>query len=190
MVTQSQTSERPASPRPAAGQARVWLPLLSWAVMLAVSVLPDALLHELTGASPEWLKWAKIGLLAAAAALTFLWAQVRPLRIFFVILLAIFAAEEAATWLGATAAWQARFSASGSFVNDMLGVQLLRLLVSLALIGVLLGLGLRRAQFFLMRGQLDAPLRQCAGWATCGPSPGRALALSGVYLSGWGCWCS
>lgn len=84
---------------------------LAWAIMLCVSVLPNALLHELAGSAPAWLLWAKIGLLITLAVITFFWPGLRPLRNFFLILLAI-----------------------------------------------LLALGYRRANFFLVRGKLDAPI--------------------------------
>ena len=50
---------------------RLSLSLTAWGVMLSVSVLPDALLYMLAIASPPWIIWAKLGLLAIAAASTF-----------------------------------------------------------------------------------------------------------------------
>jgi membrane protease YdiL (CAAX protease family) len=134
--------------------------VLAWAVMLCVSVLPNALLHELAGGAPAWLKWAKIGLLAALAAATLVASTLRPLRRYFLILLAIFAGEGLVSRLAGTPFWQVWFGGEGaSFAASMLGTQLGRLLVSLLVIGVLLALGYRRADFFLVRGRLDAPIK-------------------------------
>lgn len=149
MVAQTHSSVRRTVP----------LGAVAWAVMLAVSVLPNALLHELAGAHPAWLAGAKIGVLAAMAGLTLVWRDMRPLRHFFVVLLAILAAEAGLAWLTASALWQGWYGGAGaSFATGMWGTQLGRLLVSLLMIGVLLALGYRRADFFLARGQLDAPI--------------------------------
>jgi membrane protease YdiL (CAAX protease family) len=141
-------------PRP-----RLSLTVVAWAVTLGVSLLPNAILHEAGAGSPEWLKWAKMGTLAALAGATFTWQDLRPLRRFFALFLALFALEEGAARLTATGAWSALFGGAGApFARAMLGEQLGRLLVALPMIGVLLALGYRRADFFLTRGRLDAPI--------------------------------
>jgi hypothetical protein len=126
--------------------------------MLAVSVLPDALFHELTAAMSEWLTRVKISVLLLMVAITFFWKEIRPLRNFFIILLGVFVAEKGVTWLQASPLWQAWRYTDASFAVNMLGIQLGRLLVSLTMIGVMLALGYRRADFFLVRGKLDAPI--------------------------------
>ena len=149
MIAQTQSSIRP----------KLSLAVVAWAVMLAVSVLPNALWHELAGASPSWLTGAKMSVLGVMVAATLFWKNIRPLRNFFIILLAIYVIEEAVTWLRASAIWQGWFgTADAPFIVRMWSTQLGRLLVSLAMIGVLLALGYRRADFFLVRGQLDAPI--------------------------------
>jgi hypothetical protein len=133
--------------------------VVAWVVMLAVSLLPDAFFFELAGARPHWLTWAKIGGLAVMAAVTFFWKDVRPLRNYFIILLSIFVGEQAVTWLRATAAWPGRFGgANAPFIAGMWNIQLGRLLVSAMMIGLMRVLGYGRADFFLARGRLDAPI--------------------------------
>lgn len=127
--------------------------------MLVVSILPNALLHELTGGSPAWLGWAKIGLLTGLAVTMLFWQALRPLRNFILLLLAIFVSEMVVGLLTGSALWQGWFGgASAPFTSSMLGIQLGRLMVSLLMIGVLLLLGYRRTDFFLVRGKLDAPI--------------------------------
>ena len=131
----------------------------AWAIMLVVSILPNALLHELADGSPAWLGWAKIGLLAGLAVTTLFWQALRPLRNFIVLLVAIFGFEMLVGWLTGSTLWQGWFGgADAPFTASMLGIQLGRLIVSLLMIGVLLLLGYRRTDFFLARGQLDAPI--------------------------------
>lgn len=68
-------------------------------------------------------------------------------------------AEEIFSWVGYSAWWQIWFGGQNAlFVPSMLGTQLLRTEISLVMISVLLLLGYRRAQFFLVRGEIDAPI--------------------------------
>jgi hypothetical protein len=62
LVAKGQTSTRPSLP----------LAVSAWLVMLAASVLPNALFHELAGASPSWLLGAKMGMLVLMASVTFI----------------------------------------------------------------------------------------------------------------------
>jgi len=131
----------------------------AWAIMLVVSILPNALLHELAGGAPAWLGWAKIGLLAALVVITLFWQTLRPLRNLFLLLLAMFGFEMLAGMLTGSALWHGWFGGTNApFTESMLGTQLGRLIVSLLMIGVLLLLGYRHTDFFLTRGKLDAPI--------------------------------
>jgi membrane protease YdiL (CAAX protease family) len=132
----------------------------AWVIMLVVSILPNALLHELTGSIPAWLSWAKIVFLAVLVAIAFFWKSLRPLRNFLLLLLAIFVSELLASQLTGSVLWQRWFGGeNASFASSMMSTQLGRLIVSLLMIGVLLLLGYRRTDFFLTRGQLDAPIK-------------------------------
>jgi membrane protease YdiL (CAAX protease family) len=135
------------------------LPLVAWITLLVASLLPNILTYELTGTIPNWLVWAKPAAVAALIGTTLVWKQVRPLRNFFLILLALYGAEQLPVVLETTTSWRAWFGGTdASFARSMAGTQLGRLLVSLAMIVALLVLGYRRADFFLTKGQLDAPI--------------------------------
>jgi hypothetical protein len=132
---------------------------LTWVLLLLASPLPNILWQELTGLDTRWLFYAKLVLLAVAIAGSFLIPALRPLRSFLVVLLSIYAFEEFAGWLGRTTLWVGWFGTPDApFTRSMLSTQLQRLLVSLLMIAVLLLMGYRRKQFFLTRGQLDAPI--------------------------------
>lgn len=132
----------------------------AWTIMLLVSLLPNILWHELAGGSARWLFWAKIAFLAALVGVSSAWKPIRALRNFVLLLLAISVAEELVAQLTALPFWQGWFGGFGaSFAVSMAGIQLGRLLVSLLMIGVLLALGYRRGDFFLVRGQVDAPIK-------------------------------
>lgn len=136
------------------------LPVLvvAWVVTLLVSILPNILWTELTGATPAWVFWAKIALLVFAAAFTFVWPAIKPLRPYFVIFLTLLLAEELFFRVGNIAQWQEWFGGAGvSFSREMLGVQLLRLAVTVVIIAMLFAIMRRRSEFFLVTGELDAP---------------------------------
>jgi hypothetical protein len=139
-------------------KSRILLPA-AWTITLLASILPDILWIELAIGDTRWLFWAKIGFLLVCAAAAAAWTEARPLRNFVLILLGIYLSEELVSQLTAAAAWQSRFAAAGlPFTTSMLGIQLGRLVVSALMIGLLLALGYRRADFFLVRGRLDAPI--------------------------------
>jgi membrane protease YdiL (CAAX protease family) len=163
---------------------RLSLSVAAWLVMLSVSVLPDALLDMWAIASPPWIIWVKLGLLAIATASTFAWSSLRPLRSFFVILLAILAAEMAVTRLGDSAILSRWLGNNASFAAGMLDTQFQRLSVSLLLIVVLLALGFHRTEFFLARGRLDAPIAPVRWLGFARPIPWTQFGVQwSVYIA-------
>ncbi|MCX6047037.1 MAG: CPBP family intramembrane metalloprotease [Chloroflexi bacterium] len=131
---------------------------IAWGAMLLVSALPNIVFLEGRGSVPSWLIWAKIGGLLGLVLLGFVWQAVRSLRAFFIVLAAIYLAQELFFRVSQTDWWQWQFNYAGvTFRVTMLSEQGLRLAVSLAIIVTLLLLGFRRADIFLIKGQLDAP---------------------------------
>jgi membrane protease YdiL (CAAX protease family) len=162
-----------------------WTAILAWVIMLAVSILPDALWHELAGGSPRWLFWSKLGLLAGLAAATFFWRVLRPLRAFILVLLGIYAFGELVGRLAASPLWQGWFGgASAPFTLSMLGEQLGRLLVTLLMLALLARLGYRRRDFFLAVGELKAPMQPVVWLGFPRPDPWtRFGGQFAVYIS-------
>ncbi|MCU0523125.1 MAG: CPBP family intramembrane metalloprotease [Anaerolineae bacterium] len=156
---------------------------LAWTVALLASSLGDIVAYELTGGVPLWLSWAKAGLLVALITLGSFWRAIKPLRPFFVILLALAILMGAHGWLlaqPAVVAWQGR----QSFAIAALSLQVLEMGVALLLIGVLFVLRRRREAFFLVRGDLDAvaqPVRWL-GQKTPGPLSSFGLLFTLVVV--------
>lgn len=148
-MTTSRSQTEPATHAPAATVA------IAWAVALLVSSLGDILWFELTGAAPWWLLAAKVGLLAALIALSWLWQPIQALRPFFVMLLAIAALTRAHIWLLSLPVWRT-WQTQQSFTVAALTLQLVEMGVALLLIGLLFLLRKRRQRFFLVRGDLAA----------------------------------
>jgi membrane protease YdiL (CAAX protease family) len=137
-----------------------WLVVLFWAVMLLVSTLPNILWQETTGQSGAWLFGAKQGLLLALLAVSLRVPRLRVLRPLLVIFLVLYTLEWLAGHASGSALWQGWFGGDGaSFTRGMLGIQLLRMGVTLTVIVTLFALTGDRRRFFLARGDLRAEAR-------------------------------
>lgn len=156
----------------------------AWGVTLLVSTMPDILWKELTGAAPAWLTWAKMGLLLVLALTAFLWRPLRPLRHYFIVLLAFFGLLELRPRLNFS--WPALQAIFGNTVFDarMQAEQTGKLAVALAMIVILLILGYRRRDFFLALGQLRAPIKPAPLLGFPKPDPWPRFGLQwAVYLA-------
>jgi membrane protease YdiL (CAAX protease family) len=139
-----------SQPRPAALLATLWI------VTLLLSILPEIFFRELTGEIPAWLVGAKVALLALAIILSFAWQAIRPIRQYFVVLLVLNLANWVTGLIAQTPQWQTWFS--GTSFTALLGeTQILRFGVALVMIATMLIIKQSRSEFFLVKGQLDAP---------------------------------
>ena len=66
------------------------------------------------------------------------WKAIRPLRSYFVIFLVLYLAEWVSSLIGETSQWKSGFS-DAPFAVNMLGIQLLRLVVAAIMIAALFG---------------------------------------------------
>lgn len=138
------------------------LPLVpvAWVTMLLVSILPNIIFQEVFSLDTAWLIWFKIGLLVIFTIVSMIWQPIRPLRNYFIILMAIFLIEDGISRLTTLSFWQNWFGGiNTSFTTNMFGIQLSRFIVALLIIVVLVLLRYKRKDFFLVKGQLDAPIR-------------------------------
>lgn len=158
---------------------------VAWLVTLAASTLPDAICLQFTGATLPWLFWGKAGLLLVLIAATWAWANVRPLRIYFILLLVHLATWHLFSWVRTIPAW-ARWEEHNAWVTGLAAIQLLKIGVALITIAVLFALMRRRESFFLVGGQRDAdaePVRWLGmkgpiTWQTLGP----IVAVAGTVI--------
>ncbi|MCZ7544241.1 MAG: CPBP family intramembrane metalloprotease [Anaerolineae bacterium] len=143
----------PASPAQRIEGRRVLL-FAAWAIVLALTV-PDIVLGVLQQ-DTAWLTPARMVFLAALLALTFVWPLFRPLRGLALAFLVIYVVE---SWFFGTVVQQSQlfdrvFGGNGNFA--FLGERLLRLGAALVMLLALLGMGLKRRDFFLTVGNLRA----------------------------------
>jgi len=138
----------------------ITLSALAWVVMLLASMLPRIFLQEVLHQSPGWLDWAQIIGLVALALVAAVWSRLRLLRNYLLILAFVPLAFILGDQLTAQPFWKSWFPPnSPSFVSQMMGIQLSRLLVTLLMIAFLLLLGYLRKDFFLTLGNLKAPIK-------------------------------
>lgn len=135
-------------------------PLTISAYLILLIALPVyGFWQALLPVAPAALIWLQIGMLVAVLAIAQSWPLIRPLRGFVLIALVV---TLVSGWLvpfvGNTAFWTGWFGAENpSFWQANSGGLLLKLASALTVVAVLLMMGLDRAEFFLVKGQLDAP---------------------------------
>ena len=134
--------------------------LLAWLAMLLVSDLPNIIWHHAAGAAaPGWLLGAKIGLLASFAVATLALRAMRPLRAFALVLLVLFLALGGTGLVQRTAWFQRTFNYDGvPFFLGYLAIFVLDIVVAAAVVATLWALKRDRRGFFLVKGELRAPI--------------------------------
>ena len=130
----------------------------AWISILLVSDLPAVLARAATGAIPEWLAEARLGVLALLLVATLTVRALRPLLGYAIVLMVFLLALAGSDRLGANAAWRGYFDTTPpSFTRGYTGLFLRDLGVAVAVIFALLLVKRRRADFFLVRGDWRAP---------------------------------
>lgn len=138
---------------------RPLLALSAWAMMLVISDMPEIVWSVGPAAAPAWLLWIKLFVVAAFLLVSLAWQPIRPLWQYGAVLFVFQLALRAQSWVQGTAWWQGTLAGhqtsfslayGGPFITD-LGV-------AVAVIGVLWLVKRRRADFFLAKGDLKAPI--------------------------------
>ena len=133
--------------------------LAAWVVVLLISDLPNVLWVNLGGDAPDWLWWGKTGVLGAALVICLLWKAIRPLWQFTLVFLIFYLAIAARDAVWGSDFWQGLFGGEGaSFTRSYLGFHTLDVAVALVVIAVLWLIKRHRQEFFLTKGQTDAPI--------------------------------
>lgn len=134
--------------------------ITAWIFLLSASQLPLILLQEVfhQDVSGDMRSAITAIVVIIGLALTYLWETVRPLRSFFILFLVLVGAEWAVfTKLDQLPIYQAWLN-HPSFNVSMLADQSLRLLVTLGIITVLFVMKKSRDAFFLVKGDMSAPV--------------------------------
>lgn len=163
---------------------RGMLLIAAWTVTLLVSLLPDILFREVTGALPGWLFGVKVTLIAAALLVSLFWSELLELRLFFSILLAVYLLEWGVDRVYQSLNYTAWFTSQSAFLRDMFTVQIPRATTAILLVLVMLALTRRFERFFLVKGNLSAEAAPIPGimsrpssWRVLGPAIAGAMCL-------------
>jgi len=154
----------------------------AWAVMLVVSDLPDILITKMGGAIPTWILWAKTGFLVAFLVLTLVWKAIRPLWQYATILLTLFLVLSLMDLVRSTDWFQNNFNYEGvSFFIGYAAIFILDIFVALMVLTVLWLMKRSRQAFFLVKGQIEAPIEPVR-WL--GIKPGESWKVFGWIFAG------
>jgi hypothetical protein len=170
---------RREAPAGSSGLAR-----LAWLVTILVSTIPAIVFTELTGKVPGWVPAAQVGVLVGLLVAGVLRPGLRPLRGFALVMLALLVLLQGLPRIDLD--WQPLQSLFGAnaFDDRMQAEQIAKLALALLMIGVLLLLGYRRSDFFLVRGDSQAPLRPAPLLGFPRPEPWWRFGLQwGFYVA-------
>lgn len=161
-----------------------------WATTLLVSLLPDILFKELGGNLPAWLYAAKVGLIVLLLLVSLSWQRLRPLWLFFAVLLAVFVLQWGVEKFYRSLAYTTWLAGARSFVRDVGAGQILRASTGILLVLVMLVLMRRFDRFFFVKGKLDAPAAPIplitskpVSWHILGPAVAGAMCLGLVVFT-------
>jgi len=131
----------------------------AWLSILLISDIPDILCNSILKEVPVWLFWGKIMFLALFFVLCTFWIRVRPLRPYVFVMLIFFLALALSEQVRNSEWWAGLISESEtSFFLTYLRPYLRDIGVTLIVIFSLWLVKRRRSDFFLVKGQLNAPI--------------------------------
>jgi hypothetical protein len=160
------------------------LTVVAWVVTVLISTVPDIAFDELGRGVPAWLPGTKIGLLVVMGLAAIIWQPLRPLRNFFVVMIAFFGLTELRPRLDFTLPALQGLFGNTAFDGRMQAEQVGKLAVALVMIALLFVLGYRRQRFFLARGDLHAPIEPVPWLGFPKPDPWPRFGLQwGFYLA-------
>jgi len=138
--------------------------VVAWIAMLLTSNLTIIIWRELASGEPYWWPWVHAIGLVTLFAITLVSATLKPLRGFVLVLLAIYFLGFGGGWqwglipfVRASSMWTS-WESQAPWALSAIGAHLLRLSPALVTMVFLLLMGLRRRDFFLVKGKIDAPV--------------------------------
>jgi membrane protease YdiL (CAAX protease family) len=172
-----------AAVRPSVGTRSVLY--LAWAVVIVLTV-PEIILRAFLQVDTSWMLPARIGLLAALAALTVVLPLIRPLRGMLVVFLVIYGVEAGLflTVIPGTDVYGQVLAGSADLA--FFGERLLRIGAVVVMLVTLLAMGLTRRDLFLAVGDIRAIAEPTRRWIPRNAEPwtkfGRNYAIISVGL--------
>jgi len=167
-------------------ESRQQRPLLIFAYLtLLCSLSVYGFWQALLPAALSNLIWGQMGVLVVLLVITQFWQVVRPLRGFVLVSMLVTVVTAVLIPLAGNSALLAGWSSveNPTFWQANSGSLFLKLAAALIIIALLLAMGLRRADFFLVKGQIDAPATPVRWLGMKNPRPWTKFGGSFAILS-------
>jgi hypothetical protein len=134
------------------------LSIFTWAVVLLVSDLTDAIWQAFAGTPPVGLFWAKFCFLAVILLISLAWKPIQIVHPFFFLLLVLLLALEGMSFVMNTSAYQ-QWAEQVGWLAAMAGFQALKLAITAIMVVTLLLIGRQWKDFFFSLGHIAAPVK-------------------------------
>jgi len=166
--------------------------LTAWIVMLLASSLALIIWREFISTEPIWWPWLHFASLLIILLISCFSKSLRPLRSFVMINFIIFFLGFGGGWqwgiipfIRSTPMWL-NWEANVPWAISSIMTHLLRLLPAVVILMYLLGIGRKRKDFFLVKGEINALIEptKLLGIKEPEPWPKTALIFIGVYCAG------
>jgi len=132
---------------------------VAWIGTLLLSPLVDIVWREGFSGEPSQALYARVAFSLILLVLSIVWKAARPLRGYFFIFLVVHVLYGfVLPLIEGSGIWLRWFGPDAPWFWSNIGTHSLRLLVALAVWAVLAAMGLKRRDYYLVRGQLDAPV--------------------------------
>jgi membrane protease YdiL (CAAX protease family) len=157
---------------------RHWLIFSAWFSILLISDFPNIIINAVSGQVPVWLSGAKAGFLVLFLGLCFILKNLKLLRPYAFVMFIFYTSLTASEWIRSSTWWAGLINVETkpSFLFTYLKPFIRDTGVTLIVIAALWIVKRHRSGFFLVIGELDAPvepmhwmgIRQGESWRTFG----------------------
>ena len=156
--------------------------IFAWAVVLLTSLLPKVILQEIFNysVSPNLQAIIALSVLFVALLATLIWQSLRSLRLFLLLFAVLIGSQWFVYNRVDTLPFYSNWLNNPSFKVNMLAEQSLNLMVTLVIIAALFLMGKKRSDFYLGRGDINAPIEPVR-WL--GIKPGDRWKITGLILT-------
>jgi membrane protease YdiL (CAAX protease family) len=157
---------------------RIVLILVAWSSIVMISELPDIICKYASGSVPGWMFWFKTCFMASFLIACLLYQNLRLLLPYAFVMLIFYLALSASDWLRTSAWWMGLIGeeATPSFLLMYLRPFIRDTGVTIIVIFALWIVKKKRSEFFLVKGQLDAPIEPVIWMGIKKPEPWRKFA--------------
>jgi membrane protease YdiL (CAAX protease family) len=159
------------------GQRKLLI-LFAWSSILMISDLPDIICNYSFNAVPGWMFWAKSLFMIMFLVICLIIKKLRLLLPYSFVMLIFYLALSASEFLRTSSWWMGLISedAKPSFLLTYARPYIRDIGVTLIVIFALWIVKKRRSEFFLVKGQLDAPIEPVIWLGIKKPEPWRKFA--------------